>query len=236
LRNPFNLITEQAVRREGSLCPESRPQKRWRRWKTSEEDIRHEGSSELKQAEQPSKDLLAAKDKEIAELTDTLKRLQAEFENFKKRNEKDWTERVKVANQQLVTDLLPVLDSFDKAIADARDNGNAASIRKGLEGLHKQFLKTLQRDGLKEISTDGKFDPFVHEALMREERENLEDGDILEVFQKGYMLNSRPIRPARVKVAKKKEEEPEDLRGKEGRDTHDNQTNDESEEEEERQD
>ena len=217
------------ARRES--LPKARPQRRWRRWKTSEEDIRHQGSSEPKQAEQPSKDLLAAKNKEIAELTDTLKRLQAEFENFKKRNEKDWTERVRVANQQLMADLLPVLDSFDKAIADAKNNGDAASIRKGLEGLHKQFLKTLQRDGLKEISTEGKFDPFMHEALMREEREDLEDGDILEVFQKGYMLNSRPVRPARVKVAKKKEEDPEDLRGKEGPEAHDNHINEESDEE-----
>jgi len=179
---------------------------------------------------------LVAKDKEIAELIDTIKRLQAEFENFKKRNEKEWTERVKVASQQLMADLLPVLDSFDKAIEDAEDDGNAAAIRKGLEGLHKQFLRTLQREGLKEISTKGKFDPFVHEALMREEREDLEDGDILEVFQKGYMLNSRPIRPARVKVAKKKEERSKDLRGKEGLDIHDNHINGESDKEKEPQD
>ena len=226
------MFTEQSVERDWSLCPQLRPHKPWRRWKTSEEDIREEGSPEPNQAEKPPQDPLAARDKEIAELTDTLKRLQAEFENFKKRNEKDWTEKVRLASQQLMTELLPVLDSFDKALEDAKDNGNAAAIKKGLEGLHKQFLRALQRDGLKEISTKGKFDPFVHEALMREEREDLEDGDILEVFQKGYMLNSRPIRPARVKVAKKKEERPEDLRGKEGRDVHNNHINGESDKEE----
>lgn len=180
--------------------------------------------------EQPSKEP-TAKDREISELTDTLKRLQAEFENFKKRNEKDWAEKVGIANQQLMVDLLPVLDSFDKALEDAKNNGNAVTMKKGLEGLHKQFLRTLQRNGLKEINTESKFDPFVHEALMREERPDLDDGDILEVFQKGYMLNSKPIRPARVKVAKKREEEPEDLRGKEGRDDHDNQIKEETEEE-----
>ena len=227
------MFTEQSVERDWSLCPQLRPHKPWRRWKTSEEDIREEGSPEPNQAEKPPQDPLAAKDKEIAELTDTLKRLQAEFENFKKRNEKDWTEKVRLASQQLMTELLPVLDSFDKALEDAKDNGNAAAIKKGLEGLHKQFLRALQRDGLKEINTKGKFDPFVHEALMREEREDLEDGDILEVFQKGYMLNSRPIRPARVKVAKKKEETPENLRGKEGRDVHDNQIDGESDKDEE---
>jgi len=221
------------MHREGSLCPVSGLDQRWRRWNTSEEDIKNGSCSETKEAEQTAKDLLDAKDKEIAELTDTLKRLQAEFENFKKRNEKDWSERVKVANLQLMVDLLPVLDSFDKALEDSKNIGNADSIRKGLEGLHKQFLRTLQRDGLKEVSTKGKFDPFMHEALMREEREDLEDGEILEVFQKGYMLNSKPIRPARVKVAKKKEAEPEDLRGKEGRHVDDNQAKGESEEDEE---
>jgi molecular chaperone GrpE len=227
------LFTERSVERDWSLCPQLRPHNPWRRWKTSEEDIREEGSPEPNQAEKPPQDPLVAKDKEIAELTDTLKRLQAEFENFKKRNEKDWTEKVRLASQQLMIELLPVLDSFDKALEDAKDNGNAAAIKKGLEGLHKQFLKALQRDGLKEINTKGKFDPFVHEALMREEREDLEDGDILEVFQKGYMLNSRPIRPARVKVARKKEETPEDLREKKGRDVHDNHTDEESDKDEE---
>ena len=176
---------------------------------------------------------MAAKEKEIEELTYTLKRLQAEFENFKKRNEKGWSEKVKLANQQLMTDLLPVLDSFDKALEDSRGNGNLDSIRKGLEGLYKQLVRTLQQDGLKEIVTKGRFDPFMHEALMREEREDLEDGEILEVFQKGYTLNSRPIRPARVKVAKKKEEEPEDRREKEGHDVHDNHITEEPEEKDE---
>jgi molecular chaperone GrpE len=200
-----------------------------RRWITSDEDTRQEAQAEREPVEQASDETMK-KDREIAELTDTLKRLQAEFENFRKRNDKDWTERVKIANQQLMADLLPVLDSFDKALEDAKNNGNAVAIKKGLEGLHKQFVKTLQRNGLKEISTAGKFDPFVHEALMREEREDLDDGDILEVFQKGYTLNSRPIRPARVKVAKKKEG-PEDLRGKEGPDVHDNQIDEDTEEE-----
>ena len=202
----------------------------WRRWTTSEEGTRKEDQSEPRPIEQPSKEL-TAKDREIAELTDTLKRLQAEFENFKKRNEKDWTEKVKIANQQLMVDLLPVLDSFDKALEDAKNNGNAVTIRKGLEGLHKQLHRTLERNGLREIHTEGKFDPFAHEALMREEREDLDDGVILEVFQKGYTLNSKPIRPARVKVAKKREEEPEDLRGKEGRDDHDSQIIEKTEEE-----
>lgn len=157
--------------------------------------------------EQKGSDLLAMKDKEIAELTDTLKRLQADFENFKKRYEKDWNERVRLANHGLIYNLLAVLDSFDKALEDARKNDDPASLRQGLEGLRRQFVQTLQREGLKEISTSGKFDPFVHEALMSEQRDDVEEGTILEVFQKGYALGQNTLRPAKVKVARKPEEQ-----------------------------
>lgn len=200
-------------------------EKPWRRWKTADDEAPKEDACQEEQgrpAEAPAKELdpLALKDKEIAELTDTLKRLQAEFENYKKRQEKDWAERIKLANHSLVSNMLAVLDSFDKALEDAERNDDPASLRKGLEGLRRQFLQTLQKEGLKEIGTDGKFDPFVHEALMREERDDVEDGTILEVFQKGYTLGQRTLRPARVKVAKLRE--PEDLRQKEGAQVHDN--------------
>jgi len=201
----------------------------WRRWTTADEEAPQEIPVEAKEEQEPE-DPLRKKDKEIAELTDTLKRLQAEFENYRKRNEKEWAERVRQANQRLITDLLPLLDSFDKALAEAKDSSDSASYSKGLEGLRKQFLQTLQREGLKEIRAEGRLDPFMHEALMREEREDAEDGKILEVFQKGYTLHSRPIRPARVKVAKRKEsEEPEEQRQKETNQDHDNQLTEERE-------
>ncbi len=161
-----------------------------------------------------------------------MKRLQAEFENFKKRSEKDWAGRVRLANQRLITDLLPVLDSFDKALEGSRKDCDSTGFKKGLEGLRKQLLQVLQREGLKEIKADGKLDPFMHEALMREEREDADDGKILEVFQKGYTLNSTPIRPARVKVAKKKDPgTTEEQRQKETNHNHDNQEEEVEEEE-----
>jgi molecular chaperone GrpE len=160
-----------------------------------------------------SDDSATDKDKRIADLTDDLKRLQAEFENFKKRTEKEWAERSKIATQRLVTDLLGVLDSFDKALEDTDDDGDKNGHKAGLQRLWKQLLQILQREGLKEIKAEGKFDPFIHEALTKEEREDVEDGRILEVYQKGYALGQRTLRPARVKVAKKKElhhKEPEE--------------------------
>jgi len=156
-------------------------------------------------------DPLALKDGKIAELTDDLKRLQAEFENYKKRVDRESGERAKASNQKLIADLLPILDSFDKALEDTKNPGGSENLRKGLLGLQKQFLQTLQREGLREIRTDGRFDPFLHEAMMREEREDVEEGTILEVYQKGYALAQRTLRPARVKVAyKKAPEEAED--------------------------
>jgi molecular chaperone GrpE len=152
-------------------------------------------------------DSATSEDKRVADLTNDLKRLQAEFENFKKRTEKEWVERSKVATQRLVTDLLGVLDSFDKALEDTEEDCNRNSHKAGLQRLQKQLLQTLQREGLKEIKAEGKFDPFVHEALTSEEREDVEDGQILEVYQKGYALGQKTLRPARVKVAKRKAQE-----------------------------
>lgn len=174
--------------------------------------------------EEASPDPIAEKDRKIAELTDDLKRIQADFENFKKRNDKDWTERMKLANQRLITDLLPLLDSFDVALEDAKKNADARSLRTGLQNLHKQLLQMLQREGLREIPAAKRFDPFMHEAVMREEMEDSEDGRILEVFQKGYTLGSKAIRPTKVKVAKKKEPEAAGEAVASAQDKPDNQT------------
>lgn len=173
----------------------------WRRWTLVDE--KYEGddiSPENKAQEAPERDLLAEKDKRIEELTADLKRLQADFENYKKRAEREWAERSKFATQKLVTDLLAVLDSFDKAL-QGDDGRSPEDARIGLEGLYRQLLQVLQREGLREIKVEGRFDPFLHEALMREEQEGAEDGQILEVLQKGYLLGPKTIRPARVKVA-----------------------------------
>ncbi len=172
----------------------------WRRWTLVEENAGRGNESEETERRDAGPDPLAQKDERIAELTEDLRRIQADFENYKKRVDKDSAERSKMANQRFMADLLPVLDSFDKALEEM-DGPDNSPHRKGLEGLHKQLLQTLQREGLREITAEGRFDPFLHEALMREEREDVEEGQILEVYQKGYQVGSRPIRPAKVKVA-----------------------------------
>lgn len=143
---------------------------------------------------------LAAKDAKIDELTDTVKRAQAEFENYKKRIEREWAEKARLAGERVIVDLLAVLDTLDKAVEGAHVE-DCGSRETGLEGIRRQLMQILQRAGLKEIATDVPFDPFVHEALMREETDDGDNGTILEVFQKGYMLGPKVIRTARVKVS-----------------------------------
>lgn len=171
------------------------------------------GDSQQGAEEESVQDPLAEKDKQIAELTDGLKRLQAEFENFKKRMDRDWSERVKLASEKLVLDLLSVLDTFDKALEDSKANDDVQRLKKGFESIHRQFLQALQRQGLKEVRGEGEFDPFVHEAVLIEETDEAKEGRILELLQKGYALGNKVIRPARVKVAKRKMAEEDDAQG-----------------------
>ncbi|HUS56506.1 MAG TPA: nucleotide exchange factor GrpE [Thermoplasmata archaeon] len=149
-------------------------------------------------------DALTAKDRQIQDLTDTLKRTQAEFENYKKRVNREWSEKSKLAGERIVGDILAVLDTFDKALEKTDGADDATAQSNGLEGIHKQLLQILQRTGLKEIDTRAPFDPFMHEALMREERDDGDDGTILEVFQRGYIMGPKVIRTAKVKVSAKK--------------------------------
>ncbi len=164
-----------------------------------------EEAEELGEDSEPSRPEPAppsATEGRVAELTDDLVRLHAEFENYKKRVERESAQRTKLGVEKAVADLLPVLDAFDKALEDSKGNGDAASLRKGLDSLHRQLLQVLKGLGLREVRTDGKLDPFEHEAMMRQETEDAEDGQVLEVFQKGYALGPKVIRAAKVKVAK----------------------------------
>ena len=162
-------------------------------------------------AEKPAEsEQLQAIERKVAELTDLLKRTQAEFENYKKRVERDAASRTQQASERLVSDLLSVLDTLDEAIADSNDDSSTHSTKEGLEGIRKQFNQVLRRAGVTEVDTKGPFDPFVHEAMMREETDSVDEGTILETFQKGYMLGPKVVRTAKVKVSVKAQNETEE--------------------------
>lgn len=143
---------------------------------------------------------LEKKDKEIAELNDRLLRLQADFINYKNRVEKEKETIFSYATEDLISQILPILDNFERAMENVEeDNG----FHQGVKMIYNQLVETLNNNGLKEIECLGKcFDPNFHHAVFMEEVEDSEEGTILEVLQKGYMLKDKVIRPSMVKVAK----------------------------------
>lgn len=145
-------------------------------------------------------------DKEkIHELTDTLQRLQAEFENYKKRVEKESVESRKYVAADLIKKLLPVLDSFELALNNTNDK---EEFMKGVEMIYAQFHGILEAEGLRPINAVGeKCDPYKHEVLLKQESDKDED-IILEELQKGYAVNALIIRHSKVKVSEKKKESP----------------------------
>lgn len=131
--------------------------------------------------------------KQVEELTNDLKRLQAEFENYKRRVEKEKEEMKKQANAEIIKSLLIIVDELEIAIQHVKD--------KGIEMIHSNLILTLKTYGLHEMN-DKKFDPYKHEAI--KQVDDAEDGKIVEVLKKGYVLNNSVIRPALVVVSRKK--------------------------------
>lgn len=145
---------------------------------------------------------IAALKKEKDDLFDRLLRVQAEFENFKKRTQKEREAERKYKAQDLVNDILPVLDNFERAL-QVEKTEETSNLIEGISMVHRQLLDALKNNGVEMIETEGKqFDPNLHHAVMQVEDESYESNQIVEELQKGYMLKDRVIRPAMVKVNK----------------------------------
>src|SRR5690349_7355149 len=139
-------------------------------------------------------------DPALAEVEDRLLRLAADFENYKKRAAREREEYVTLANERLLKELLPILDDLERAL-NAAEQHEEAQLEEGVRLVHRSLASLLARNGVEEIATDGKFDPHVHEALLAQPAEDREQGDVLDVIQKGYRLGDRVVLPARVIVA-----------------------------------
>ena len=153
-------------------------------------------TDEQAQEEQVDVDALRA---ERDEYLEHLQRVAADFENYRKRAARDQESLVARAAERLVRELLPVLDDLERAL-QAAEQHEEAKLEEGVRLVHRQLAETLRKEGLEEISTDGKFDPHLHEALLAQPAE-AEAGTVIEVLQKGYRLGDRVLRPARVVVA-----------------------------------
>ena len=140
---------------------------------------------------------------EAAENLDRWQRTFAEFDNYRKRTEKEMADFRKFANSGLVTELLNVVDDLGRALDSAPDAESPLAV--GVKAVRGNLVKILEAQGVIEVPTDKGFDPNMHEALMVVEGE--EDDKIAQVYQKGYMMNGRVLRFAKVVVTKKKEQE-----------------------------
>ncbi len=163
------------------------------------EETAEEPTPEEKTEEAGKKDE-AAESSEEAE-SERYMRLMAEFQNFKKRAQKEKTDIHAYANEKLMNELLPVLDNFERALETKTEE--VESYAQGMELIFEQMKTALTNHGLKEIAALGEeFDPNKHSAVMTEESEEYESGKVSKVLQKGYELNGRVIRPAMVAVVK----------------------------------
>ncbi len=156
-----------------------------------------EKEQELNECKKEEKEV-DKREQKIEELTDTLQRLQAEFENYKKYVEKSKAEFLKYAHADIIEKLLPVLDSFELALKNTNDK---EKLIKGIELIYTQLYSLLEKEGLKKIEANGKFDPHLHEVLLKEESDKEED-TILEELQRGYMLGDKVLRYSKVEVSK----------------------------------
>jgi len=173
----------------------------------TDEPITQQEEESQPEEESPEQDELGALQAERDELFDRLQRLAAEFDNFRKRAAREQGEVVARANERLVKELLPVLDDLGRALEAAAEH-EEGKLEEGVRLVHRSLGSLLEREGLAEIETDGKFDPHVHEALLAQPSE-IREGSILEDSQKGYRLGHRVLRPARVVVSAPPAEESE---------------------------
>jgi molecular chaperone GrpE len=146
------------------------------------------------------KEIQMLKDK-LEEADNRYLRLQADFDNFRRRTRLDLEASEKYRAQKLITDLLPALDNFERAMQVEADNEQTKSLLQGMDMVYRGLLDALMKEGVEPIEAVGKeFDPHQHQAVMQGEDENFGSNIVTDEFQKGYMLKDRVIRPSMVKV------------------------------------
>lgn len=166
-----------------------------------------EGSEEAKETGKSGKKLFGKKkkdkkDEKIEELTDRLARSMAEFDNFRKRTEKEKSQMYEVGAKDIIEKILPVIDNFERGLGAVKEEEKEDPFVQGMEKIYKQLITTLEGIEVKPIEAVGQpFDPNFHNAVMHVEDENLGENIVAEEFQKGYMYRDSVVRHSMVKVA-----------------------------------
>lgn len=171
---------------------------------TDNEEVTEEATEETKESEsgKKKKDKKDPKDAIIEELNDRYKRTMAEFDNFRKRTEKEKAAMYEVGAKSIIEKILPVVDNFERGLAAIPEEERGNSIADGMDKIYKQLTKMLEDAGVVEIDAEGKeFDPEFHNAVMHVEDENLGENVVAEVLQKGYTYRDSVVRHSMVKVA-----------------------------------
>jgi molecular chaperone GrpE len=191
--------SENAEKLEEKSAVEDREKGRGKKTKKAEEMTKQELLKKLSETEQ-----------EAQNNYDLYMRTYAEMENIRKRGIKEREELAKYANEALIKEILPIIDSLEKAIAHARDNQNSSALVEGLELTRDGLMKTLEKAGLEEVKAFGKpFDPNFHEAVSQQKDDTVAPGHVMIELQKGYVLNGRLIRPSTVVISSEKDTDEE---------------------------
>jgi len=149
------------------------------------------------------REAVAAKSREVERLQDRLVRLQAEFENFKKRMAREKTEYLKYAHEALVLEFLPILDNLERAIASARAEAGSTPLLEGIEMIARLFRTVLEKAGVRPMEVLGQpFDPAYHQAVEQVESSHGDVSVVVGEVQRGYLIEGRVLRPAMVKVSR----------------------------------
>jgi molecular chaperone GrpE len=147
-------------------------------------------------------------EKKAAENYDKYVRAVAELDNYRKRAIREKADAIKYGNENLLRDILPLVDSVDRALEHAGASDDFEAFKKGLKMLHEQLLCCLKKNGVEIIDTAGKdFDPNVHEAMLQVASDEHETGKVVNEFERGYLLNGRLLRPSKVCVCKRPDKE-----------------------------
>ena len=167
---------------------------------TEETEGSEEGSGFMKKFGRKNKK--DKKDEKIEELTDRLTRQMAEFDNFRKRTEKEKSQMYEIGAKDIIEKILPVVDNFERGIAAVPEQEKSNPFAEGMEKIYKQLMTTLEEIGVKPIEAVGQeFDPDFHNAVMHVEDEEVGENIITEEFQKGYLYRDSVVRHSMVKVA-----------------------------------
>ncbi|MCM3663947.1 nucleotide exchange factor GrpE [Mesobacillus subterraneus] len=153
------------------------------------------------QEQDPTQQKITELEAKLEEADNRYLRLQADFDNFRRRSRIELEASAKYRAQSIITDLLPAIDNFERAMKMEVDNEQAKSLMQGVDMVYRSLLDALKNEGVEVIEAVGKeFDPHLHQAVMQAEDENYGPNIVVEEFQRGYMLKDRIIRPAMVKV------------------------------------